>query len=284
MRLDFNYILIDDDWGNYQNKRRVEFIIDKINRKIEDKGLIPKPNIYKNIAEFQNDIGNLDQNRFDLYLSDNNLGNANTGNDNNSHANDGIEIYLQLHEHFPCDFVLYSGATQDDIINKLVFHLTSKKDAGLFSRFTFVSRSSDRNDKWYEKILDLIDLIISSREEMNTMRGFYAQLTSQIHEYISQELGKDYKTLKDAIIGLKSNISKYGFTETDIDELDAIRLIRNGLVHRDERKKPNAPHTYYLTYADINKVEQEVYIQDFQKYRVQLRDMHTKIKKAFQIP
>lgn len=96
--------------------------------------------------------------------------------------------------------------------------------------------------------------------------------------------GTDFNTLDKAIKGLNEDRIKYGFSDSDINQLHDIRFIRNGLVHRDERIKPNAPHTYYLTYADINKVEHEVYIQDFQKYRIQLRDMHTKIKKAFQIP
>lgn len=284
MRLDFNYIIVDDDLKRRRTKHRVKKIQETIDKKISSKGLKPIAKLYKSLEEFHENEQDLDPNRFDLYLSDNNLGN-NDGSSDEKHANDGIEFYLDIHNRFPCDFILYTGSTQDQIIANLVNHLQEKKDPGLFSRFTFISRSSDPNDNWHGKIEDVIDLIISNREEMNNMRGFYAQLTSQIHRDIKNNLRLHpdlsfYKTIKE----LRNNISKYPSLENnDIDTLDKIRRIRNGLMHEDERKCENTPHTYYLLYYsdDKNTIEERIYATDFDKIRTELKNTYDKLCQAF---
>lgn len=283
MRLDFNYIIVDDDLKRSNRKRRVKELEKRINDKIRSKGLIPKPNLYKSLEDFYRDESNLDINRYDLYLSDNNLGNSGS-TVQQEHANDGIELYLALHSRFLCDFILYTGSTQDVIIDRLVHHLKEKRDPGLFTRFTFVSRSSDRNVDWQGSILNVIDYIISSREEMNTMRGFYAQLTSQIHYYLKEEFNNELD-FSPAIGCLNKRKSNYGFTRDDIDKLHKIRKIRNGLMHNDERKCETKPHTHYLVYYldKENTIEKRIYIEDFDTVRKDLRDMYEKICTAFKI-
>ncbi len=283
MRLDFNYIIVDDDLKRSNRRRRVKELEDRINKKIISKGLTPKPKLYKSLEEFYKDEPNLNINRYDLYLSDNNLGNSGS-KVQQEHANDGIELYLDLHSRFLCDFILYTGSTQDVIIDRLIHHLKDKKDPGLFTRFTFVSRSSDRNVDWRGSILNVIDYIISSREEMNTMRGFYAQLTSQIHTYLKQEFNNELD-FSPAISCLNKQKFNYGFTRADINKLHKIRKIRNGLMHQDEKKCEIKPHTYYLIYYDDNDntIERRIYLEDFDAVRTELRDMYEKIRTAFNI-
>ncbi|HHE3642392.1 TPA: hypothetical protein ACY38L_000192 [Pasteurella multocida] len=276
MRLEFNYIVIDDDLASSRSRRRAERLINEINKKIESKGFKPNYKSYISFEEFKSEEGNLDSRRFDLYLSDNNLGNAN-GADDNKNANDGIEVYLELHNRFPCDFVLYSGATQDMIIKKLIEHLNNKKDAGLFSRFTFVSRSSDNNEQWMQPILELINLIISRREEMNTLRGLYAQLTSKIHKRIEDTLGISQK-FKKTIDSLSQRCSEFNLNSNDIDKLHHIRRVRNGLMHYDERICDKKPHTYYLVYLAEDNSEKRIYLENFEEYRIELKNIYQKIE------
>lgn len=283
MRLDFDYIIVDDDLKRSRTRRRVEKIQRVVDNKIRSKGLNPKPKLFESLDKFYQDEANLDRNRYDLYLSDNNLGN--NGNVTQwTHTNDGIQLYLDLHSKFPCDFILYTGSTQDEIIDTLINHLNSTKDPGLFSRFTFISRSSDMNDNWHGNIEKIVDLIVSSREEMNTMRGLYAQLTSQIHHYLNKEFGTEFKFSR-AINHLKRNISSYNLTIDDINKLHDIRRIRNGLMHNDEKKCTQSPHTYYLVYYkdDANTIEGRIYISDFNTVRTDLKCIYEKIRTAFNI-
>lgn len=283
MRLDFDYIIVDDDLKRSRTRRRVEKIQRIIDDKIRSKGLNPKPKLFESLDKFYEDEVNLDKNRYDLYLSDNNLGNSGQVTQWD-HTNDGIQLYLDLHSRFPCDFILYTGSTQDEIINTLINHLNLTKDPGLFSRFTFISRSSDPNDNWHGHIEKIVDLIVSSREEMNTMRGLYAQLTSQIHHYINEEFGTDLR-FSQAIKYLNTNISRYNLTRADIRQLHDIRRIRNGLMHNDEKKCTQSPHTYYLVYYedDANTIEKRIYIGDFDTVRKNLKDIYEKIRKAFNV-
>lgn len=289
MRLEFNYIMIDDDLGSSRNKRRAQKIQDKINQKIEEKGFIPKCHSYISFEDFSTqenqDTLKKDRHRFDLYLSDNNLGNSSNDIDNNKHANDGIQIYLDLHKKFPCNFVLYSGATQDEIINKLITHLKENKDAGLFSHFTFVSRSSDDNEAWIDKITDVIEMIISKREEINTFRGLYAQLTSKIHLKIKNILAlRGDHSFNDCIEELEKKLQDYNNIEqTDINILHKIRYIRNGLMHNDEQFCEQSD-SYFIEYKYKQVTSssisiEKIYIKDFDNYRKELRAIYDKIMK-----
>lgn len=269
MRLDFNYIIVDDDWDHHINKRRVEKIQNKINDKIKSKGFIPKANIYKSIGEFEKENPEEKKNRYDLYLSDNNLGNA-VGDTDNTHKNDGIELYLDLHSKFLCDFVLYTGSSQEEIINKLKQELDEKKDPNLFTRFTFVTRSSDSNDNWYEPILDLIDHVISKREEMNNLRGLYAQLVSKIDKHLKERFDRPKnEKFSDTI---ESIDSKYFINSFSKKELHHIRLIRNGLLHNDEEFDTTS--NCYVVYYEKRKGSGVIKENDLQKYREWINTAH----------
>lgn len=242
MRLDFNYIIVDDDLN--KDEWRVESIKDIIDAKIESKGFNPIPEMYESISEFEEKTPKEKRKRCDLYLSDNNLGNA-TGDENNSHKNDGIALYLKLHKEFICDFVLYTGSSQEEIVNKLKQELEDTKNPNLFSRFTFVTRSSDENDKWHQPILDLIDHIISKREEMNNLRGLYAQSVSKIDKHLKETFNRtDNERLYDTIEAIDNKFFNQKFKR---DMLHHIRNIRNGLLHNDEifDERENCYIVYY---------------------------------------
>lgn len=232
MRLDFNYAIIDDDFLDEDDNWELEQLIKKINQSIEDKGFSPICKPYKSKKEFEDSIHHEDisPNRIDLYISDNNLGNNSHVNDSGK-KNDGIEIYLDLKDILICDFILYTRASTSSIVQRLSNYLLEKQNPGIFSRFTFVPRSAN-NNVWHQEIVRVIDHILTKREEINNLRGLYAQYVSRIDLMIKDKFNRDSK--EDFIDSIDSIDKKYfnsNFTRT---YLHNIRNVRNGLLHNDE--------------------------------------------------
>lgn len=279
MRLEFNYIIVDDDFKLTRTKRRAEDIVKQVNAKIESRGFVAKSDIYKSLEEFLSNKDNLEsKNRVDLYLSDNNLGN--TGSTlNKEHANDGIELYLTLHKEFLCDFVLYTGSTKDVIIDKLVEHLQEQQDPGLFSRFTFVSRSPDLNENWVGKIEEVIDLIISHREEMNNFRGLFAEKIARMDVHLKSLFAKqDSEGLKETI----KNIPKNKFADSSINEsyLHRLRCMRNGLLHNNEEydeQKQEYKIAYEVENSNGRSGRAYIFESDFSKERKKLQQVYDEV-------
>ena len=232
MRLDFNYAIIDDDFIDEDDSWEVEQLIKKINENIEDKGFKPICKRYKSKRDFENSITREDisPNRIDLYISDNNLG-------NNTHINDrgkkdvGIDIYLDLKDTLICDFILYTRASTSSIVKRLSDYLLEKQNPGIFSRFTFVPRSAN-NTVWHQEVVQVIDHILTKREEINNLRGLYAQYVSRIDLMIKDKFNRDnQETLEESI----NSINKKHFTSNFPKAfLHNIRTIRNSLLHNDE--------------------------------------------------
>lgn len=59
MRLDFDYIIVDDDLKRSRTRRRVEKIQRIIDDKIRSKGLNPKPKLFESLDKFYEDEVNL---------------------------------------------------------------------------------------------------------------------------------------------------------------------------------------------------------------------------------
>lgn len=222
MRLEFNLVVVDDDWNDADKNTQVLKLVDVIQKKVQSKGFDLIPFGYESAAEAFKKA----HHRVDLFLSDNNLG------DNEHHQdakkeNAGIDYYLQLRkQRYLCDFVLYTKTGWDGIVNKLAADLTTNKRPDLFSRFTFVSRETGKND-WHAPILNLLDHILTRREELNNIRGIYAQHVSKIHDELITKYKLHHKTdLEDSINAIPNRPVK--------TQLHQIRFIRNGLLHNDE--------------------------------------------------
>lgn len=262
MRLDFNLVVVDDDWDDPDRSTNIRRLISQVKRVIESKGFKLNTNGYVNVDE-----ANIAANkRIDLFLSDNNLGNNPTHQDQ-SKQNGGIDFYLQLRnmrvKPYLCDFVLYTRSTQDEIVRKLSNELNEKKDPNLFSRFTFVSRNSG-GDGWHQPILSLLEHILTKREELNTLRAIYAQITSRIDLQLKTKFSRSadekfYKTI--------DNIpDHFGLDKNSLHE---VRLIRNGLMHNDEEI---CPHTkqWAIKYEKLDGTTDLIRENDLQKYRDKL--------------
>lgn len=231
MRLDFNYAIIDDDFVDEDDSLEVEELIVKIDDSIRDKGFNPICKRYNSKQAFENSIAHEDitPNRIDLYLSDNNLGN-NTHINDDEKKNDGIEIYLDLKDTLVCDFILYTRAKTSYIVQRLSDYLLKEQNPGIFSRFTFVPRSV--NTSWHQEVIRVIDHILTKREEINNLRGLYAQYVSRIDLIIKEKFHRnDDETLE---ISINSIDNKYFNQQFKRAYLHNIRLIRNGLLHNDE--------------------------------------------------
>lgn len=232
MRLDFNILLIDDEIEKRTAKKEFGQLKDAISAQIQAKGF------ETNFEELKS-IDNLDlksrqgtPKRVDLVISDNNLGSKKTDGpiNDNRNDNDGINFYLSLKDKLICDFVLYTKSTKKEVINKLSNELLTTGDPNLFSRFTFTSKQSDN---WHQPILDLISHILSKREEINNLRGLYAQITAKMHNHFKEILNKQNKRFDlDQCIDLAWERKKIG---SDLKKyLHRQRLIRNGLLHNNE--------------------------------------------------
>lgn len=264
MRLDFNLVVVDDDWDDVDKKIHVSSLINEIKTKVESKGFDLKENCYSTAAEAFNNA----HRRVDLYLSDNNLGD-NPNHEDQKKENEGIDHYLNLRkQRYLCDFVLYTKSGWEEIVNKLANDLTKNKRPDLFSRFTFVSKE-DGNNHWHAPILDLLDHILTKREELNNLRGLYAQQVSKMDEYL--------KVKYPATVELKLKKTIDFIPSTVIDSqnrkmLHEVREIRNGLMHKEE-EMCTLKNQYVVRFTGDNQITPyEVYENELQKHREKLNN------------
>lgn len=259
MRLDFNVIVVDDDWDDEDSNAGIKALVLALESTIRSKGFSPKVSGFSSVS----DAGKAKVSRADLYLSDNNLGD-NATHQNLDEANGGIEYYLHLKENFICDFVLYTRSQIEEIVAKLASDLTAKKDPNLFSRFTFVSRD-DGSTQWHHSIIALIDHLLTKREELNNLRGLYAQQTSRMHERLK---GKFPPTASREYF--KDTINRIPALATRRKELHEVREIRNGLMHNDEVFCPTKNEYVVRFSGDDESTTYEILESDIQTYRDKL--------------
>jgi hypothetical protein len=261
MRLDFNVIVVDDDWDDEDSNGGIKALVQALETTIKSKGFSPKVFGFSSVA----DAGKANIRRADLYLSDNNLGD-NATHLNPNEANGGIEYYLQLKNKYICDFVLYTRSQVAEIVAKLASDLTTKKDPNLFSRFTFVSRD-DGSTQWHRSIIDLIDHLLTKREELNNLRGLYAQQTSKIDEHLKR------KYPSTATERLKKTINSIPVADIDAQkrqELHEVREIRNGLMHYDE-ELCSTNDEFVVRFQDDDKTKTyEIFESNIKIYRDKL--------------
>lgn len=275
MRLDFNYVVIDDDLEDIDDREDVANLINKIDDKLRNKGFLPECYMYASKKEFTDDLSRnkLTTNRIDLYLSDNNLGDDSDDNDND---NDGIEIYLELKKEFICDFALYTRSDTSEIVAKMAKYLIDKNYPGLFSRFTFIPRI-ESNDQWHKDVLELLDHILTKREEMNNLRGLFAEKIAKIDLHLKTIL---QRSLDEKFRVTISNIPKNYFSNKEVSwkYLDDLRQMRNALLHADEIYDP-VKKEFTITYiiednkGKRTKSKNIIYESECSKYRTQLNQV-----------
>ena len=113
MRLDFNLVIVDDDYADIDNKINVTNLVDKLRDAIHEKGFTLKENCYVDSASAHRDA----HKRIDLYLSDNNLGDSGSHTDS-SKKNDGIDFYLTLRQQkYLCDYTINIPIFSNDPTN-----------------------------------------------------------------------------------------------------------------------------------------------------------------------
>lgn len=282
MRLDFNIALIDDDLGDSQRERGVNRLEQLLGNHIRKKGFNPCFKKEKSSVAILG-LSTTEKKRIDLYLSDNNLSN-NSQQHNINEEDGGIELYLKLKEQFICDFILYSRSDKSTIVTKLVKDLSDKQNPNLFTRFSFIERNST-NEQWVGDILNIVNHIITRREELNNLRGVFAQVMSRVHHKMIERYGIPANlSLADSIKYANDNRK---ITQSDYIELLGLKNIRNGLLHNDEFICPDKQIrcvTYKrIEYSSILKKisERDDYIyetDDFDVYRRRLYTLYDRFK------
>ncbi len=294
MRLEFNIVLVDDDKDDSRRNSGVLKLKMQIESHILRKGFKPVVHFYKSSFDV-NSLSSNDKKRIDLFLSDNNLSN-NSRNEDLGGKDGGIELFLNLRQEYLCDFILYSRVNKISIVNKLVNDLNTYKNPNIFTRFSFIERSNvdfDELDEdedqdienWIYPILSIVDQIITRREELNNLRGIFAQVMSRVHhKMIERYRIPPSLNLADTI--------KYAFenkkiTETDYIELLSLKNIRNGLLHNDEFLCPDKEVrcigykkvTFSSTSRRISECDELIYeTDDFDVYRKRLYKLYDRFK------
>ncbi len=282
MRLDFNIALIDDDIDDTLRDRGVKRLEQLLGSHIRKKGFNPCFRKEKSSVPIL-ELSTSEKKRMDLYLSDNNLSN-NSQQHNTNEEDGGIELYLALKEHFICDFILYSRSDKSTIVAKLVKDLSEKQNPNLFTRFSFIERNST-NEEWIGDILNIVNHIITRREELNNLRGIFAQVMSRVHHKMIERYGIPKNLgLADSIKYANDNRK---ITATDYVELLGLKNIRNGLLHNDEficpEKKVRCISYKKIEYSSVSRKisERDVYIyetDDFDVYRRKLYTLYDRFK------
>lgn len=264
MRLDFNLVVVDDDWDDQDRNTNIKELIYQISEKVRTKGFVLQHQGFSNPEEALSKANK----RVDLFLSDNNLGN-NPHHSDPEKDNAGIDYYLRLRsEPYLCDFVLYTRSKTDEIISKLTEDLNSKKDPNLFSRFTFVSREDGQNT-WHVPVLKLIDYILTKREELNTLRAIYAQYVSRIDARLKAKFSiPDDTNLYNTIEKIPQSL---GVDKTSLHE---VRLIRNGLMHNDEEYCTQT-NQYTVKYQKLDRTEGVINENELEQYRAKLNQAYS---------
>lgn len=232
MRLDFNIVLVDDDKNDTSNRSRgVMRLKQLVENHIRKKGFKPFIIFESSSVPILN-LGDSEKKRIDLFLSDNNLSN-NSHEANKNESDGGIELYLKLKHNFICDFILYSRSDKSTIVRKLIEDLDKNQNPNLFSRFSFVERNST-NDEWINEILLIIDHIVTKREELNNLRGIFAQVISRLHHKMVVRYNIPSPQNKKLADSLDYAHRAKKITDNDFAEFSDLKNIRNGLLHNDE--------------------------------------------------
>ena len=232
MRLDFNIVLIDDDKDDPSHRSRgVNRLKQLIENHILKKGFKPHIRFEKSSIPIL-ELSESEKKRVDLYLSDNNLSN-NSQQHNPNEEDGGIELYLNLKNLFICDFILYSRSDKSTIVNKLIADLQARQNPNLFTRFSFVERNG-ANEEWIENILVIIDHIITKREELNNLRGIFAQVMSRLHHKMVERYRVPEPQSKKLADTIEYAHKTCKINDVDFSEFSNLKNIRNGLLHNDE--------------------------------------------------
>jgi hypothetical protein len=266
MRLDFNLIIVDDDWDDDDSNTEIKKLTQELELKIKSKGFVPHVTGFSSV----NAANESNAKRIDLYLSDNNLGD-NPTHVNPAAMNGGIAYYLQLkRQAYVCDFVLYTRSQVNEIVKNLSDDLLERQDPNLFSRFTFVSRS-EGGTGWHKSILDLIDHLITKREELNNLRGLYAQQVSKIDIHLKNTYPD---TVKMKLKGTINAIPNNKINNANKEFLNEVREIRNGLMHNDELLCPIRDEFCVRFRGDDGTTQYEIYESDTNTYRDKLNQAY----------
>lgn len=265
MRLEFNIVIIDDDLEDPDEREAVVELIDFVNKHIEQKGFKANCHEFSTVEKYQELMTLNTRNRIDLFLSDNNLG----------IGEQGIAFYIGLTDTGIHDFILYTRDSHSSIVKELVVKLQQSENPNLFSRFTFVHRGAD--DTWLEPIEEVIDHILSKREEINNLRGLYAQEMSKVENHLRNKL---QASSSDSLQTLIDNAYKRQDINLDLKfkgKLHYQRHRRNGIIHNDE-KFCNVTNKWFVTYEENGQPHKviKVYENDFSKIRNQLAEVVTK--------
>ena len=259
MRLEFNIVIIDDDLGDEDDREAVVELIDFVKEHVEGKGFKPECHPFSSVKNYQDNIPPDKGNRIDLFLSDNNLG----------AGEQGIDFYISLATTGIHDFVLYTRDSQDSIVAALVEKLQASVNPNLFSRFTFVHREFDNS--WFESIEDVLDHILSKREEINNLRGVYAQEMSKVENYLRISVRASSSDSLETLIDNAYRMDKITISLKRL--LHSQRCRRNGIIHNDEefcetRKK------WFVTYDEPGRNRTtKIYENDFLNIRNQLAEV-----------
>jgi len=274
MRLEFNMVLVDDEWEDEDANDDIKELMEALEEVVRNKGFEPKTWFYKDPSKFDASFDKNNGRRVDLYISDNNLGMV----DERSSSDGGIEFYLKLKKTYLCDFILYTRSDKKGIIGKLVEDLQREQDPNLFSRLTFVSRH-DGGTGWHLPIIKVIEHMLTKREEINNLRGLYAQLTAEMENHLRTRI--ESKTPGQNLSGLQfCEIIDHAAREEIIDSelkqwLHNQRLIRNGIIHNNEefcdKKK-----SWFVTYKIKNRTRL-VFEADFVDIREKLKSTYAKV-------
>lgn len=274
MRSVFHVAIVDDLFDDDDDRAILDKFVNYIKTAINNRGFVPDISEFTSATDLLRKTTENQRKRIDLYISDNNLEDG---------ENDGISFYTDLRKSFLCDFILYTQSGVDGIIQKIKRELDDNQDPSIFSRFTFVSRQNDTI--WKSRSEDVIKHIITQREQFNNLRGLFAQSTSKIHTHLANLV------LQEGEDARFQNTIEKAFKCSKIDahtreQLHKVRLIRNALMHEDEKRCPET-YRYFIEYSTpiltSHKVsesteKQKIFeTEQFNSYRQTLKSLEAKV-------
>lgn len=266
MRLEFNIVIVDDDLGDDDGKEAVSELIDFVEAYVVGKGFKPNCKPFSNVEDYQQSLSAGIDSRIDLFLSDNNLG----------AGEKGVDFYLNLASTGIHDFILYTRDSHSTIVEALIEKLQFSENPNLFSRFTFAHRESDNS--WFECVEDVLDHILSKREELNNLRGLYAQEMSKVENYLRSKLQASSSDSLETLIecAFKKKIIELSLKK----KLHYQRCRRNGIIHNDE-EFCEAEKKWYVTYEEYGYRDRikKIYERDFLKIRNELAFVVSQVMK-----
>lgn len=257
VRLEFNIVVIDDDLLDDDLKEDVHDLIRSVGDHVKSRGFNPSFHSFSTVEDYKSRMTAETKNRVDLFLSDNNLG----------VGEPGIEFYIDLTTTGIHDFVLYTRDPHRTIVDALVTRLNESEDPNLFSRFTFVHRETDPS--WMEPIEEVIDHILSKREEINNLRGLYAQEMSKVENHLRNQLNA---RSSDSLETLINNAYPNKIDLELRGKLHKQRHRRNGIIHNDE-EFCNDTKRWFVIYGEQKRgriVDTKAYESDFLRIRTEL--------------